>query len=128
MYQMLIKGKAAVILVAAFSILFSGCSKEDTYFDGSCTSSETQFILDFEVMHKTLTHIMNLEANDNIDVIISRSRGELDIAVTDMGGNSIYRGDNASSGEFSLVINRNDSYEFKVTGRNASGFVSFIKR
>lgn len=128
MKQMMINGKMPVILLAALSLLFSACSKEGIDFDGSRTSNETQFILDFETLNISLSHTMDLEAQDVVDVKISKSRGVLDIEVADMEGNPVYRGDNASPGEFSIVISSSDIYEFIVTGRNASGYVSFIKR
>jgi len=113
-------------IVALF--LFSGCTKEAIEFDGSRTSNEQQFILDFDILNISLTHIIELQKNDILDIEIIKDKGELYLSVTDFEGNSIYKGDDASSGKFSLEITQSESYTFKVTGREASGFVSFIVR
>ena len=75
-----------------------------------------------------MTHRMDLNENDVIDVEIVKNQGKLDISVTDEEDNIIYKADDASSGMFSLEIPRSGIVEFKVSGRNASGLVSFIVR
>lgn len=74
-------------IVALF--LFSGFTKEAIEFDGSRTSNEQQFILDFDILNISLTHIMELQENDIIDVEIIKDKGELYLSVTDFEGNSI---------------------------------------
>ena len=124
----MLKSSALIGLAAVVFSFFSGCSGEAIDFDGSRTSNESEFILDFNILNISVTHHMELQENDIIDVIIRRDKGELDLSVTGKEGQPIYQGDHASSGEFSLEITRGDTYEFEVAGYEASGFVSFVLR
>ncbi len=45
--------------------------------------------------------------------------------MAEVDGEEIYRGDDASSGSFSLEIPKTGTYKFSVTGTNAKGSVSF---
>lgn len=45
--------------------------------------------------------------------------------MTNVDGQEIYRGDNASSGKFSLKIPKTGTYKFAVTGSKAKSGVSF---
>ncbi len=105
---------------------FSSCSGDDIEFDGARTGLANRFVLDFNVLNKTFTHTMELETGDVLDVEITKEKGEIDIAVTDSEEKVIYKGDNASSNKFSIVISKDDEYLFEVTGRKAAGYVSFI--
>lgn len=69
---------------------------------------------------------MVLEEGTTVDVEIHNTSGRVDILVTDSAGESIYKGDDATSGEFSIRIPKTDTYEFSVTGSKARGHVSFI--
>jgi hypothetical protein len=101
----------------------AGCGKQ--VFDGSSTGNDVQFVLDYTVLNCTKTHDMKLEKGTEVDVIIENTSGSLDILVTGSNGESIYKGDDADSGEFSIEIPEKDTYTFSVTGRKAKGSVSF---
>lgn len=68
----------------------------------------------------------NLEKGTSIDVKIEDKSGRVDIRVTDSKDKEIYRGDDASSGSFSLEIPETGTYKFTVTGKKAKGSVSFM--
>jgi hypothetical protein len=105
------------------ALLLCGCQKPT--FDGSRTGNDTQFIMKYSVMNKTETHEMKLAKGDKVDVVIEDISGRLDITVADEKGKEIYRGNDASSGSFSLEIQETGTYKFTVTGDNAKGSVSF---
>jgi len=104
-------------------IIITGCAKQD--FNGSRTSNDEQFIIDYTVLNKTITHEMSIKQGTIIDVIIENKSGSIDILVTAVDGEKIYKGDKADSGEFSFEIPETGVYKFSVTGSNAKGSVSF---
>lgn len=117
--------KFSLLLVLIILILTAtGCRKQ--VFDGSRTSNEKQFILDYAILSKSMTHEMELEQGAVIDVVIVNKSGQVDILVTDESGKELYRGDNASSSEFSIEIPEKGTYKFMVIGKKAKGGVSFI--
>ncbi|HPO27727.1 MAG TPA: hypothetical protein PK315_09660 [Petrotogaceae bacterium] len=116
------------LVTAAIFFLYTGCSSDESLFDGSRTSNDTRFILNFNVLNSTETHTITLAENDIIDVVIEKSRGELDISVVDNNEKTLYKGDNASPGQFSLTVSHSGNHKFSVTGRKAAGYVSFTLR
>jgi hypothetical protein len=49
----------------------------------------------------------------------------LDILVEDINGEVIYKGNNVSTGEFSIVIPKTNNYIITVSGKKAIGSVAF---
>jgi len=115
-----------VFRILILFLVFSSCSNDDIEFDGTRTGLANRFVLDFNILNKTFTHTMDLSKGDIVDVEIEKEKGELDISVTDSENNVVYKGDNASTIKFSLVISKDDEFLFEVTGRKAAGSVSFI--
>lgn len=116
-----------LILVVLLIIVTAGCQKQ--IFDGSYMGNDKQFILDYSVLNKTMTHEMELEQGTFIDVSIQNKSGRVDILITNTDSESIYRGDNAFSSDFSVEIPATGTYIFSVTGSNdAKGSVSFIAK
>lgn len=113
-----------IILFIATPIFTTGCKPQ--VFDGSSTGNDSQFIVEYSVLNTTKTHEMALEEGATVNVEIENVSGRVDILVTDSAGESIYKGDDASSGEFTIGIPKTDTYEFSVTGNKARGRVSFI--
>lgn len=120
----LLKKPLIVTLLIFFILIITGCGNEPV-FNGSRTSNDVQFIMDYSILNDTMTHEMKLKEGTNVNVIIENESGRLDILVKNVDGQEIYRGDNASSGEFSLKIPKTGSYQFSVTGSKAKGGVSF---
>lgn len=115
-----------ISVVVIMMIIFTGCSKD--IFDGTNTSADDCFILNFESLNSTVTHRLELKKNDIIDVELTKNKGRIDVLVSEQTGNLLYRGQNISSGKFSLVITKNANYIFRITGNKASGYVSFMLR
>jgi hypothetical protein len=113
------------VLILSIGVLFilMGCKNQN--FDGSSTGNDEQFIIDYSIMNCTKTNDMKLEKEANINVIVENKSGDLDILITDSSGEKIYKGDNATSGKFSIEIPKTDTYKISVTGKNAKGNVSF---
>lgn len=117
--------KTIVSLIIVISFLFTGCTRIE--FDGSRTSNDKQFLLEYKVLNTTKTHEVELKQGDKVEVKIEDQAGSVDIQVTNMDSEKeIYRGDKASSGDFILEIRESGTYLFSVTGKKAKGSVSFL--
>ncbi|MBU3130543.1 PPC domain-containing protein [Clostridium tagluense] len=112
-----------ILSVLIFLIGTTGCRKQ--VFSGSSTGNETQFLMEYSILNCTKTHDIKLEKGTTINVVIENKSGNLDIFVSDSNGEKIYKGDNATSGNFSLEVPKTDTYKFSVKGSNAKGSVSF---
>lgn len=113
-----------ILLLGTLVLLLTvGCAKPQ--FEGSETADDTQFALEFTLLEGTRAHSMRLQPGDIVDVIIQKDSGRLDILVEASGGEVLYRADNADSGVFSLLIQKEYTYKFSVTGVDAAGSVTF---
>lgn len=112
-----------MILSVLMLILATACVKPA--FNGSRTSNDVEFIMNYSVLNSTKTHEMELEKGTTINVIIESNSGRVDVFVEDADGEKIYKGDNAASSTFSLEIPKTSTYKFSVTGAKAKGSVSF---
>ena len=81
--------------------------------------------MDYSILNCTKTHDIKLEKGTTINVVIKNKYGNLHIFVSNSNGEEIYKGDNPTSGKFSLEVPKTDTYKFSVTGSNANGSVSF---
>ncbi len=117
--------KICLIIILIISIFAFGCNSSKQVFDGSRTSNDNQFIFEYDILNDTKTHNMLLEEGAIVAVAIDNVSGRLDIIVAGSDGVEIYRGNNASSGEFKLIIPKTNTYNFSVTGKDAKGSVSF---
>ncbi|MCD8503008.1 MAG: hypothetical protein LRY71_16830 [Bacillaceae bacterium] len=109
-----------VILLFGFIV---GCRREQV-FDGSRTSNDTQFVMEYDVLNGTKTHEMELEEGTMINVIVQNDSGQVNIAVEDSHGEVVYQGGHASSTNFTFGISSAGRYTFTVTGSKAKGGVS----
>lgn len=112
-----------MILIVLTLLIATGCRKQ--VFIGSSTGNSAKFKLDYSILNSTKTHEIKLKKEATINVIIENKSGELDILVSDSNGEKIYKGDNVTSGKFSIEIPKTDTYKFSVAGSNAKGSVSF---
>jgi hypothetical protein len=117
--------KFSLIIMLAIVTLFivTGCKEPD--FNGSCTGNGEQFLIDYSIMNCTRTNFMNLKKGESINTIIDNKSGRLDILITDSNGEKIYKGDDVTSGNFSVEVPKADEYKITVTGKKAKGNVSF---
>jgi hypothetical protein len=117
------KHSLLMIICMLILVIVTGCSKQ--VFEGTLTSNDSQFVMEYSILNCTKTHEIKLEKGASINVIIKSESGRVDILVEEVNGEEIYKGDNASSNEFSLNVNKTGTYMFNVTGNNAKGSVSF---
>lgn len=117
--------KLPLLMILSLLILLvsAGCRRQA--FSGNETANEKQWSLEYTDLNATKTHDIKLEEGASIDVAIEDKSGDLDIFISDTNGEKIYKGDNASSGKFSIKVPKTDTYKFSVTGKNAKGSVKF---
>lgn len=124
------KSIALSTLCLLIIILTTACGREGT-FNGSRTSNNDQFIMDYSIFTGTKTHEMQLEEGAVIDVDIENTAGKLTVSIEDEKGEHLYKGDYSvtgdkpATGEFSVETSNSGKYKFYVTGEKAKGGVSF---
>lgn len=117
--------KAFFVVSFCLILCLSGC--QQVTFDGSRTSNENQYIIEYRVLNKTDSAELQLSEGDVVNVDIVSNSGKVDVMAKHSDGTEIYRGNNAITGSFKLEITRAGTYTFTVSGDNANGSVRFIK-
>ena len=127
------KGRAIIALVLnalafllAAGILLTGCRQKST-FDGSRTSDESGFWMEYTIMDREESANLPLSEGDQLQVIISHIAGNVDLTVEQEGEDPIYKGTGQENAEFILTIPKTGIYQISVTGHQANGKVSFAR-
>ncbi len=113
----------STILLAA-CLLLSGCGEKGA-FDGSKTSDETLFRMEYSILDKEESAELKLAEGDQIQVHISHTAGNVDVIVGQNGEEPIYKGTVQENADFILTVPETGCYHVSVTGHRAKGEVSF---
>lgn len=70
----LLRKPLIVLILISFILIVTGCAKESV-FDGSRTSNDIQFIMDYSILNDTMTHEMKLKEGTIVNVIIQNESG-----------------------------------------------------
>ena len=116
--------KAVTAILLAICLLLSGCGEKST-FDGSRTSDETGFRMEYIILDKEESAEMKLTEGDQIQVHISHIAGNVDVIFGQNGEEPIYKGTGQENADFILTIPKSGSYQISVTGHRAKGEISF---
>ena len=121
--------KKVITTILSLTIVFAvvGCSNSKVSFDGSKTSNDDSFLVDFQVLDTKVYSIMHLSQGDIIETTIDIEKGSVDILVESENGIKAYRGDEVESGSFVIEITEAGTYTFSVSGNKAAGSVHFVK-
>ena len=111
-------------ILMAICLLLSGCGGKST-FDGSRTSDETGFRMEYSILDKEESAEMKLTEGDQIQVHISHTIGNVDVIVGQNGEEPIYKGTEQENADFILTVPKTGCYHVSVTGHRAKGEVSF---
>ncbi len=113
---------SAILLALCF--LFTGCGEKCT-FDGSRTSDETGFRMEYSILDKEESAELKLTEGDQLEVSISHTAGNVDVTVGQNGEEPIYKGTGQENADFILIIPKTGGYLISVTGHRAKGEISF---
>ena len=111
-------------ILMAICLLLSGCGGKST-FDGSRTSNETVFRMEYSILDKEESAEMKLTEGNQIQVHISHITGNVDVIVSENGEEPIYKGTEKENADFILTVPKTGCYHISVTGHRAKGEVSF---
>ena len=117
--------KAITSILLVMCLLFTGCGGKST-FDGSRTSGETEFRMEYSILDKEEFDELKLTEGDQIQVHISHIAGNVDVIVGRNGEAPIYKGTGQENADFILTIPKAGCYLISVTGHRAKGAISFI--
>ncbi|MGL6202453.1 MAG: hypothetical protein ACRC3H_26360 [Lachnospiraceae bacterium] len=118
----LVKVPVVTVLV---TLLLSSCIF--TEFSGSRTGNESQLIMEYSVLNKTDSQMLELQEDDSVEFTVISESGELDIILQKEEEDPIYEGTNIPTGDFQVGIEEAGTYKVSVTGKNAKGSVSIIR-
>ena len=113
---------SAILLVIC--LLLSGCGGKST-FDGSRTPDETGFRMEYSILDKEESAELKLTKDDQMQVHILHTAGNVDVIVGQKGEEPIYKGTAQENADFILTIPKTGSYQISVTGHRAKGEISF---
>lgn len=120
-----------IFIVILLMFLFSACSItkfNSTKFNGNRTGNDSQLIMDYRVLNVEDSQILDLKKGDIVDFKIISESGRVDIILQKEGEAHIYKGVDIPTSSFSVDIPEDGKYKVSVTGKNAKGNVSIIKR
>ena len=112
------------VILLAICLLLTGCGVNNT-FEGSRTSDETEFRMEYSILDKEESAELELTEGDQIRVHISHTAGNVDVIVGLNGEAPIYKGTEQGNADFILTIPKTGSYHISVTGHRAKGEISF---
>ena len=113
------------VVAVLVTLLLSACIF--TEFSGSRTGNESQLIMEYSVLNKTDSQMLELQEGDSVEFTVISESGELDIILQKEEEDPIYEGVNIDTGEFKVGIEETGTYKVSVTGKNAKGSVSIIR-
>ena len=116
--------KAIISILLAICLLLSGCGRKRA-FDGSRTSDETGFRMEYRSLNKEESAEMKLTEGDRIQVHISHTSGNVDVIIGENGEELIYKGTEQENADFILTIPKTGCYHISVIGHRAKGEISF---
>lgn len=120
--------KKVCMLVALVLIMISFGACFFTAFDGNRTGNTDALILDYNILNRTESQMLELEEGDIVDFDITSVSGKIDIVLQNEGDDPSYKGTSAPTSSFAVEIVTTGEYEISVTGENARGSVSIMKR
>lgn len=90
--------------------------------------SDTDFYdVDFEQMHSTHFHNIDMDAGESIKVKIISKSGKISVQIYNEDDQSVYKGDDVTDAEFEIKIKEKGTYRLCVSGKDAKGHVIFSR-
>lgn len=126
MHRRKIRRAAGICLAALVAILLTGCGKTGV-FDGSRTTNEAGFQMEYSVLNREETAEIELSEGERLQVQLAHDKGNVDVTIGQKDKEPIYRGTKQENAGFILTIPESGAYSVTVTGHQAKGRVSFTR-
>lgn len=107
--------------------ILTGC-KADSTFEGNKVANTDSFQMDYSILDKQEDAVLELDSGDILQVKILQTTGNVDVTVGQEGAEPIYEGSTLTDVDFTLNIDKSGDYQVSVTGHNAKGTVSFVRK
>lgn len=111
------------LLVIAILITISGC----TASKGSIVILEKPngkgFTMEFKEWSSNNKCELSLDKGDVLQFEVVREDGEIALKVSGKNGSEPYTGNDVRSGIFTVTVSESDTYEIRITGKDATGKV-----
>lgn len=114
-----------VLTAGLLCLALVGCHKST--FDGSRTSDEYSFRMDYTLLDRQESASLTLGSGDALRVTLAQESGSVDVTVGIEGKEPIYEGHRLTDAVFVLNISEAGAYQISVTGHGACGSVTFTK-
>ncbi|MGI6412208.1 MAG: hypothetical protein ACOXZ5_00790 [Syntrophomonadaceae bacterium] len=112
------------LLVIAILITISGC----TASKGSIVILEKPngkgFTMEFKEWSSNNKCELSLDKGDVLQFEVVREDGEIALKVSGKNGSEPYTGNDVRSGIFTVTVSESDTYEIRITGKDATGKVT----
>ena len=92
-------------------------------FRGTSTKTTDCYILQFEKMNQTDSHVLLLEKNDVLDVEYSIDEGKMDFTIEKENAKPVYKGNDIAGGKFEVIVPEDGAYKITVKAKYASGMI-----
>ena len=114
------------VLAAAAVVLWMLYDRQDV-FQGEQVKTSDEYTLEFTKMNQTDSHVLSLQADDELLVEIRARKGTVDLSIGIDGKDPVYRGNRLSGGGFQVAILEAGDYRVTVKARHAEGRISVIR-
>jgi len=86
------------------------------------------FVADFSKWTTTNKCTLVLNKGDEVRVEVVRENGEIGLTITGKNGSEPYTGNNLESITFTVTVSETDEYDFRITGKKATGQITVRKK
>lgn len=117
------------LFLLSIILLFSlaACSNI-SQFDGSRTGNDSRLIMEYSVLNSTDSQDFVLTEGDILVFDIVSESGSVSIVLQMDGETAIYQGNDVPTSSFEVVVPKTGSYKCSVTGKQAKGSISIVKK
>ena len=122
----ILKISAGICLLAVLLFLLTGCGA-GSVFDGSRISDASGFRMEYGILNREESADLPLTKGDRLRVLLSHTKGSVDVNVRLEGKEPVYRGSGQRNADFVLEITEDGNYRISVTGHQAKGSASFTR-
>jgi len=114
-----------VFLIISLSILIGTYALQEDSFAIFLDSGSLE--LEYRNVDIEESHEIVMDSDDYLEVSVKNDKGQIKISIKDSNGNEVYSSCNLPTSEFSVQIEKADTYTIEVNGHNVSGELSIFR-